>query len=556
LKFGNKPKPQIQVDSDPLKDVSMMHTDIVGCNMVEATIDVVENLFVEAEVEAKTEVAECQMVDITKYAKHVKEIAPEPRFDEKLKTAYPTAEEELIDILNRCKLKNSEVMLCPRCSDVFEKEATKGLEGYIPKPKKMGKWSGDHRPTFSFTKSYITFINNSSTTNFVNQSGQGKTLVPYAPNQKWVQPTHTNVQHGKNDMMKRNTSVMDNSKNGTANESRKFAYSNYKGKNPMTRTHWRRYQRFKKGISISLEHEKERLSLPLVKENPNKDNELGSGFTDSEPDIDVICNLVSILPVEYDMISEVDDSKEEFDPKGMGEYQPMCYFVNDGSEDNQKAIFEHLDDSMKSHLKPLLIQAKVDEVSINKVLVGGGAAVNLMPQSLLKRIGKTDKDLKPHDVILSNYEGKAGHSLGALQVSLTVGIVVRPTLFMVVPSKANFNLLLRSEWIHGIGIVPSSMHQRISTWGDDGIVENIEADQSYFPAEENQIARKTFDKNLENIAPCSFAKLDDANQADASSVKLHPTHGFMWERETSDTEFYMEDLNSLTLGNDEDDHHI
>jgi len=38
-------------------------------------------------------------------------------------------------------------------------------------------------------------------------------------------------------MIKRNSSVVDNNKNGTAFESRKFAYSNnYKGKNPMTRT--------------------------------------------------------------------------------------------------------------------------------------------------------------------------------------------------------------------------------------------------------------------------------------------------------------------------------
>jgi len=198
----------------------------------------------------------------------------------------------------------------------------------------------------------------------------------------------------------------------------------------------------------------------------------------------------------------------------------------------------------------------MDEVSVNKVLVDGGVAVNLMPQSLLKRIGKTDKDLKPHNVILSNYEGNAGHSLGALQVSLTVGSVIRPTLFMVVPLKANFNLLLGREWIHGIGVVSSSMHQRIAIWRDDGIVENIEADQSYFLVEVNQITRKTFDKNLANIAPCSSAKLDDVNQADASSVKLHPTHGFMWERETFDTKFDMEDTNSLTLGNDEDDHQI
>jgi len=52
LKFGDKPKPQMQVDSDPLKDASMMYTIIACCNMVEAIIVVVEGLSVEAEVEA------------------------------------------------------------------------------------------------------------------------------------------------------------------------------------------------------------------------------------------------------------------------------------------------------------------------------------------------------------------------------------------------------------------------------------------------------------------------------------------------------------------------
>jgi len=255
------------------------------------------------------------------------------------------------------------------------------------------------------------------------------------------------------------------------------------------------------------------------------------------------------------MVSEVEDSEEEFDPKDMEEYKPMCYFVtNNGSGDEQKAIFGKPDDSMKNHLKPLFIQAKVDEIGINKVLVDDGDAINLMPQSLLKRIGKTDKDLKPHNVIL--YEGKAGHSLGALQVSLKVGTVVRPTLFMVVPLKANFNFLLGREWIHGIGDVPSSMHQRISIWRDDGTVENIEADQRYFLAEVNQITRKTFNKSLENIAPCSSAKFVGTNQEDASSIRLHPTHGFMWERDTLDIEPNVEYISSLALGNDEDDHHI
>lgn len=84
----------MQLDSDPLKDASMMYTDIADCNMVDSIIDVVENLSVEAEVETKTDIAECQMVDITKDVEHVEETTPELQFDDKLKTTYPTDEEE------------------------------------------------------------------------------------------------------------------------------------------------------------------------------------------------------------------------------------------------------------------------------------------------------------------------------------------------------------------------------------------------------------------------------------------------------------------------------
>lgn len=44
---------------------------------------------------------------------------------EKMKVVYPRAEEELIDFLNKCKIKCSNVMLCPCCSAAFDKEATK-----------------------------------------------------------------------------------------------------------------------------------------------------------------------------------------------------------------------------------------------------------------------------------------------------------------------------------------------------------------------------------------------------------------------------------------------
>ena len=42
--------------------------------------------------------------------------------------------------------------------------------------------------------------------------------------------------------------------------------------------------------------------------------------------------------------------------------------------------------TMKSHLKPLLIRAKVEGVTINKVLVDCGATVNIMPHHILTKI--------------------------------------------------------------------------------------------------------------------------------------------------------------------------
>lgn len=49
-----------------------------------------------------------------------------------------------------------------------------------------------------------------------------------------------------------------------------------------------------------------------------------------------------------------------------------------------------------------------------------GVTVNLIPHHMLRKIGKYDIDAKPHNMVLTNYEGKAGSTLGVIQVELTV----------------------------------------------------------------------------------------------------------------------------------------
>jgi hypothetical protein len=46
-----------------------------------------------------------------------------------------------------------------------------------------------------------------------------------------------------------------------------------------------------------------------------------------------------------------------------------------------------------NHLKPLFMRGHIDGIPIAKMLVDGGAAVNLMPYSLYRKLGKQDDEL-------------------------------------------------------------------------------------------------------------------------------------------------------------------
>lgn len=127
-----------------------------------------------------------------------------------------------------------------------------------------------------------------------------------------------------------------------------------------------------------------------------------------EPSLDIIVNVVSVLPREFYQITEVKDTDNIIEME-MAAHKPMCYYVmNNGCVEEQNAFFERPNEAMKSHLKPLFIIGKVEDVPINKILVDCGTTVNLMPHHLLRKIGKYDTDAKPHNMVLSNYEGNVG----------------------------------------------------------------------------------------------------------------------------------------------------
>ena len=64
------------------------------------------------------------------------------------------------------------------------------------------------------------------------------------------------------------------------------------------------------------------------------------------------------------------------------------------------ATFEKLEDDKRQHLKALFFNGFVDGKPVMKMLIDGGATVNIMPYVMLCKLGKSQDDLTKTDMIV------------------------------------------------------------------------------------------------------------------------------------------------------------
>jgi hypothetical protein len=131
-----------------------------------------------------------------------------------------------------------------------------------------------------------------------------------------------------------------------------------------------------------------------------------------------------------------------------------------------------------NHLKSLFVRGHIDGISIAKMLVDGGAAVNLMPYSLYRKLGKQDDELVKTNMTLSGVGTDSSiKAKGVTSVELTIGTKTLAVAFFVAEVEGNYSLILGIDWIHVNQCVPSTLHQMLLQWvGND--VEQVHDDAS------------------------------------------------------------------------------
>jgi hypothetical protein len=97
----------------------------------------------------------------------------------------------------------------------------------------------------------------------------------------------------------------------------------------------------------------------------------------------------------------------------------------------KEVVFEKLEESSQ-HLKPLFIRDHIDGKPISRMLVDGGAAVNLMPYSIFKNLERKDDELMKTNLTLNGVGDNPMEAWGVVFMELTVGSKSFAIAFFVV----------------------------------------------------------------------------------------------------------------------------
>uniref|UniRef100_A0A0A9CRF3 Peptidase A2 domain-containing protein n=1 Tax=Arundo donax TaxID=35708 RepID=A0A0A9CRF3_ARUDO len=218
-------------------------------------------------------------------------------------------------------------------------------------------------------------------------------------------------------------------------------------------------------------------------------------------------NMVFILPQEFMASEECTSSGDE------GTTAQLVL-------DPQQAIFEKPEESKHRHLKALYMNGFVNGKPMSKMLVDGGAAVNIMPMTTFRKLGKTADELIKTNMILRDYGGGTSEAKGVLNVELTIGSKTLPVTFFVIDGKGAYSLLLGRDWIHANCCIPSTMHQSLIQWiGDqveivsaDKAVSVASADPSPWQIDDMEcLSGKTWEGNYVKVTNQGLEVVDEIN---------------------------------------------
>ena len=104
---------------------------------------------------------------------------------------------------------------------------------------------------------------------------------------------------------------------------------------------------------------------------------------------------------------------------------------------------------------------------MKRVMVDQGSAAEIMYPDLYKGLSLRTEDLTPYSSPLVSFEEKVIIPKGQIRLPMQTGSETVEVDFIVVDTYSPYTTIIARPWLHTLGVVSSTLHQKIKTHPKD-----------------------------------------------------------------------------------------
>ncbi|XP_073120324.1 uncharacterized protein [Henckelia pumila] len=173
------------------------------------------------------------------------------------------------------------------------------------------------------------------------------------------------------------------------------------------------------------------------------------------------------------------------------------------------------------HNRPLFVTGYSREQKVNRILIDGGSAVNIMPLRTMKELNIATEELANSRLMIQGFNQGGQRALGAIRLELIMDDMTSSAFFHVIDSRTSYNMLLGRPWLHENGVVPSTWHQCFK-YCQDGVVRKVLGDDKPFTKAESHFADAKYyfeNEKTSRIEECSPHREPEGQDDEKSKIK-------------------------------------
>ena len=119
----------------------------------------------------------------------------------------------------------------------------------------------------------------------------------------------------------------------------------------------------------------------------------------------------------------------------------------------------------------LVITLRIGGYDVKRVMVDQGSTAEIMYPDLYKGLNLKVEDLTPYSSPLVSFEGKIIIPKGQVRLPVQTGSEVVEVDFIVVDAYSPYTAIVARPWLHTLGAISSTLHQKVKYPSGDQIKE-------------------------------------------------------------------------------------